>query len=103
MLSGMGELARNSPKEAESLGIMSETALGACPVSWRVSGFTVPKIGPRNPLILNDWNCANGESGQNHRRSKGVEPGTRFSALLDRWIEIDRAVLRLHWRGGMGH
>jgi hypothetical protein len=48
----------------------------SCPVSWQVSGLPVPKIGPRNLLILNAWNCGKGETGQNHRRSKGVEPGT---------------------------
>jgi len=78
---------------------MSERRFDRCPVSRRVSGFSVPKISLRKWLEierLQVWNC---ETGQNHRRSKGVEPGTRFSAISGRWSEIDSA---LFWVNSLG-
>ena len=48
---------------------------------------------------LEQWNC---ETGQNHRRFGGVEPGTLFLAFLGRWAEIDRALFWGHLLGGNG-
>ena len=48
---------------------------------------------------LEQWNC---ETGQNHRRFGGVEPGTLFLAFLGRGMESERAVFWGHSLGGKG-
>jgi hypothetical protein len=47
---------------------------------------------------LEQWNC---ETGQNHRRFGGVEPGTLFWAFSGRWSEIDSAISWGDSLGGM--
>jgi hypothetical protein len=49
---------------------------------------------------LEQWNC---ETGQNHRRFGGVEPGTLFLAILGIPLESGRAVFWGDSLGGNGH
>jgi hypothetical protein len=72
-----------------------------CPVSWQGSGFAVPKVTLAEVLHYQGLELQNGETGQNHRRFGGVEPGTHFLALLGRGVEVDRAVFRVDLLGGM--
>ncbi len=85
MLSGMAKCAERGRKVTNIRLLRIETALPGCPVSWRVSGFAVPKetLIPAN--VIRAWNSGNAIP-------------DRITAGLEGWNM--EPVFRPFWTGG---
>ena len=95
------ELGGNKRKDGEYQALRNENGLGT------MSGFAAGvrfRSSTSDPHLrqcyqgLEQWNC---ETGQNHRRFGGVEPGTLFLAFLGRCKEVRHPVFEGDSLGGM--
>ena len=96
-----GELGLNRPKIAEYQALTHGNGLGTMSGFAGRVRFRSSKSDPHLRQCYQGLEQCFSETGQNHRRFGGVEPGTLFLAFLGRCIEIDRAVFGGDSLGGM--